>query len=187
MEQRKCKFCGKLFTPTNGMQLYCNGPHYDHCVICGKLIEVPKERLGAKDRRKTCSSECQEILRKQTEEKLYGSHDKAMSIIQHKLKKTSLQRYGVPKPSQTAEVKERIKQTNRKRYGTDSYTQTEQYKKQMDQYKQTRQYEQQRIQQHEQSLRKKFGDQVYDVQKEFNTRMIQKYGEDWKDQYVSNT
>lgn len=38
-EMRKCKECGKLFTP-KGREKYCSGTHYRPCPVCGKLVEA---------------------------------------------------------------------------------------------------------------------------------------------------
>lgn len=40
LEQKKCKECGKLFTPKNARQQYCADIHYRPCPVCGKLVEI---------------------------------------------------------------------------------------------------------------------------------------------------
>lgn len=40
MEMKKCKECGKLFTPSNPRQQYCTERHFRPCPVCGKLVEI---------------------------------------------------------------------------------------------------------------------------------------------------
>lgn len=40
MEMKKCKECGKLFTPKNSRSQYCDDKHYRPCPVCGKSIEI---------------------------------------------------------------------------------------------------------------------------------------------------
>lgn len=40
MDMKKCKECGKLFTPKNPRSQYCDAIHYRPCPVCGKSIEI---------------------------------------------------------------------------------------------------------------------------------------------------
>ena len=40
MEMKKCKECGKLFTPRNPRSQYCDDKHYRPCPTCGKSVEI---------------------------------------------------------------------------------------------------------------------------------------------------
>lgn len=55
-----CKLCGKEFKPINSQNVYCPGPHYRKCVICGKEFEFNVRRQS---KNKTCSTECCQYLR----------------------------------------------------------------------------------------------------------------------------
>lgn len=92
---RVCKLCGKQFIPNSPTQLYCDGPHFKQCAICGKDIPFKGP--------KTCSKQCMVALRRQT----------------------NLQRYGVDNPSKSQEVKDKIKQTTFKHYGVDNANKSE--------------------------------------------------------------
>jgi len=80
-----CKFCGKPFTSNFGKSLYCKGPHYQTCVICGKSFALKNLDNPAQ----TCSMKCRDKLSRQT----------------------NLDRYGVEVGSQSQQVKEKISQT----------------------------------------------------------------------------
>lgn len=53
MSLYKCKICGKLFERV-GNGVYCKGPHYRECVVCGNLFEYSRPS----DPRKCCSRQC---------------------------------------------------------------------------------------------------------------------------------
>lgn len=40
MEMKKCKECGKLFTPKNPRSQYCDDKHYRPCPVCGRPVEI---------------------------------------------------------------------------------------------------------------------------------------------------
>lgn len=40
LTMKKCKECGKLFTPKNPRSQYCDDKHYRPCPTCGKSIEI---------------------------------------------------------------------------------------------------------------------------------------------------
>lgn len=39
-KERNCAACGKLFVPNSGKQIYCKGPHFQKCPVCGKNVEI---------------------------------------------------------------------------------------------------------------------------------------------------
>lgn len=56
MAIRKCKYCGREFD-AKGTAVYCPGPHYARCEVCGKDFEIdPREP------KRTCSKECKSKL-----------------------------------------------------------------------------------------------------------------------------
>ena len=60
-----CRFCGKSFIPNSNNQVYCKGPHYRKCPVCGKeYLEDNVDNL--KKPPVACSYECRGILSSQT-------------------------------------------------------------------------------------------------------------------------
>lgn len=118
---RRCKWCGKEFTPTSSRQVYCNDTHYQTCVVCGKKFEIdPKKDVSVK----TCSKECRYKL-------MSSSTDREASIA---AQKASLQKkYGVENVMQIPGVVEKLKQANLGKYGTEWYAQTDEYKERVKQ------------------------------------------------------
>lgn len=147
-----CKFCGKEFRTNNASKLYCDGPHYDVCVVCGKEFEVKKSMLTDATRAKTCSRACSSILRKNTCIDKYGGPAPASSTkVQDKMRSTCLENLGILYPAQNKEVLTKMQETNLKnrgvqyatqdkqvvqksketclqKYGVDSYTKTDKFK-----------------------------------------------------------
>jgi hypothetical protein len=113
---RKCKYCGKEFTPTSSRDFYCKNKHYATCEVCGKQFEI----VGRIDiANKTCSKECRYKLAKRNTD--------MSTMIQHQ-KATMLEKYGVENSAQIPGTSEKAKATTRAKYGVDHYTQTEEYK-----------------------------------------------------------
>lgn len=115
---KKCKWCGKEFHPNSVRDVYCEGHHYDTCVICGKQFEI--DVRGYSDK-KTCSEECRYISAQQNTDR--------EAVMQHQ--KENLQAmYGedVVNPMQIPGVVDKIKQTNKEKYGAEWYTQTQSYR-----------------------------------------------------------
>jgi len=127
-----CELCGKEFETNTGRQRFCNGQHFDKCINCGKLFEIPRSRLTEKDRKRTCSKTCEAAVRKATNMKVYGGVAPACSSEVHaKIVATNLQRFGTEHPMQNANVVEQAKTTNREKYGCDWHTQTEESRRAM--------------------------------------------------------
>lgn len=61
----KCRICGKEFDRV-GNGVYCNGPHFRPCPVCGKPVEFqrPSEPL------KCCSADCRRVLASQSKNKV---------------------------------------------------------------------------------------------------------------------
>lgn len=110
-----CKYCGKEFHPKSVRDVYCEGPHYATCEVCGKQFEI-RDILRPS---KTCSDECRFILIGQ---------NKDVDAMKASLKATLQERYGVDNPMQIPGSKEKLIATCKERYGTDWYTQTDEYK-----------------------------------------------------------
>lgn len=70
-KDKVCKFCGKSFTPNSSFQVYCKGPHYRNCPICGKAY-IEKNNDNLKFSPKTCSKECRKKLTEQVCLEKYG-------------------------------------------------------------------------------------------------------------------
>lgn len=132
-----CEWCGKEFTPIDSLQKYCEGPHYQKCVICGKEFEI--ELNTSNYLRKTCSKECENILNKQNHNYTACSEAHKKSLLSKygvsnsmripgvidKIKKVNLERYGAEWYTQTDEYKRRVKETSQKKYGVDHYLKSE--------------------------------------------------------------
>ena len=114
---KKCKWCGKEFHPKEIREVYCEGPHYKKCVICGKDFEI--DVRGYQDTN-TCSKEC---LGK------YIAQQNDYEQISRSLRRNLQLKYGegVTNPMQIPGVMDKIKQTNLDRYGVEWYTQTDEY------------------------------------------------------------
>ena len=120
---RKCKLCGKLFYSASNTAQYCEGPHYQHCPICNKLIEV--KDLGVSS--KCCSIDCTNKLREQTCLATYGARIVSQSAqIKQKLHDKAVanecsrmicvqQKYGseYTNIAQVPEIKKKISETVR--------------------------------------------------------------------------
>lgn len=113
---RKCKWCGKEFTPTSERQLYCNDIHYQVCLVCGKKFEIDVRKDQTV---KTCSDKCRYIL---------ASRNKDIATMKDRLQHTMMEKYGVENAMQLPEFQDKIKQTNKEKYGSEWYTQTEEYR-----------------------------------------------------------
>lgn len=62
--EKRCEWCGELFTPKSKTQKYCSRPHYMTCVVCGGKYQV-KENTELSNPPRACSRQCAAILRKQ--------------------------------------------------------------------------------------------------------------------------
>ena len=62
-----CKICGKLFERV-GNGVYCSGPHYRKCVVCGKEFEY----VRPSDPRRCCSKECIEVMSISSKQRNFG-------------------------------------------------------------------------------------------------------------------
>lgn len=117
-----CKFCGKKFTTVNPAQMYCDGPHYTKCVICGKQIVLKDVNSIPL----TCSLECRKKQTKLTCQRSYGASN--VLISEHgkqKAKQTLMQLYGVDHYSKTIDYRDKFKRTSLERYGTEHPCQSE--------------------------------------------------------------
>lgn len=117
-----CKWCGKEFHPKSARDVYCEGPHYQTCEVCGKQFEV--KDVSRVDVTKTCSDECRYKL-------MVSKQDK--DAIRKHLKETMQERYGVDNAMQLPGVIDKMKQTNLEKYGTEWYRQTDEYKEKVKQ------------------------------------------------------
>jgi len=117
---KTCKWCGKEFHPTSVRDVYCEGPHYDNCIVCGKQFEIDVRRFSEK---KTCSDKCRYLS---------AQNNRDNEAIHENLKQTLRERYGVDNPMQIPGVKDKMKSTCLDRYGHEWYTQTEQYAKEVE-------------------------------------------------------
>lgn len=114
-----CKLCGKPFISSNGKSLYCPGPHYRDCVICGK----PFELKSVDSTTLCCSAACTTILRSQTNLEKYGVSVASQSVdakaklseayyqSQGDRRATCLEKYGTDNPAKADDVRQKIAQT----------------------------------------------------------------------------
>lgn len=111
-----CKYCGKEFIPNSSRQVYCKGPHYGNCPICGKQVEILDLYVGPC----TCSEECrQEAIRRTTHER-YGADNVFQSEIgKQRIKNTLIAKYGVDHYAKTKEYRKKYVATMRNNHGVD--------------------------------------------------------------------
>lgn len=92
---RKCKYCGKEFVTNKYNKLYCDGPHYATCQVCGKKFTITPDQMF--NRTTVCSERCRTTLARRTK-----IHD--IEVCQHweefiaDPKKWILQHYGDRRP-----------------------------------------------------------------------------------------
>lgn len=61
MTIKKCKLCGKSFEAKHANTMYCDGPHFSKCPVCGKDVELPKCMISRPSR--CCSTKCSHEMR----------------------------------------------------------------------------------------------------------------------------
>lgn len=114
--KKKCKYCGKEFTPKSVRDVYCYDKHYKTCVICGKSFEID---VRARQSTQTCSKDCFVKLQLSHRD-LAAEHEKQKAVL--------LAKYGVDNSAKIPGAREKIVATTRERYGADWFTQTQEYK-----------------------------------------------------------
>lgn len=134
-EPRKCAYCNKEFIPNSNHQIYCKGPHYMTCPVCGKEYEV-KNNDKLKFPPTACSYECRgKVTLKRhgrldpgntpkAREKACGTMMKNLGVpyalmseeVREKSKKTLIERYGVDNASKNKDIKEKRKKTVLEKY-----------------------------------------------------------------------
>lgn len=115
-----CAFCGKPFVKRGPSQIYCKGPHFRICPVCGKEYEE-KNNENLKRPPHACSYECRVKKSKATSLEKYGckapgNNDEARK----KAKATCKEHFGVEYAMQSSEVRQKSKQTMINRYGVDN-------------------------------------------------------------------
>ena len=108
--KKKCKCCGKEFIPRTNRQIYCDGPHYKPCPVCGKLVEkAPGDPATA------CSKECRMKLTQQTCMSKYGNVNVLNSEHgKSKARNTSIEKYGVDRYQKSKEFRKRCSESNKR-------------------------------------------------------------------------
>lgn len=128
MKIKVCKECGKSFTPRKGTQVYCDGPHFTFCKICGKQITYT---CSPKEKPTYCSVECRKEGKRRTVQERYGvdnvselkevrqkiSKANSSEEVTSKRKATCLANWGVDNVSKNAEIRNKLSQVMK----TDSY------------------------------------------------------------------
>lgn len=115
----KCKLCGKEFIPNGPKHVYCPGPHFGPCPVCGKQVEIRDPSFGPT----ACSEECRTKSIVDTARR-NNSYEKGLA----KNRQTCLEKYGVAYYSQTPEWKEKVTSTNNMKFGTDWAMQDDEYR-----------------------------------------------------------
>lgn len=124
---RECKFCGKEFHTTSPNKVYCDGPHYRPCPICGKPTKVTDLVSGFVP---TCSEECRKEKTRRTNQEKYGVDSFFQSKEHHdKSKSTMQEKYGVDFYSQRYGFKEELASKMKEKYGDNPYTDSDFSKK----------------------------------------------------------
>lgn len=118
--QKACKFCGKLFTPRSNRQVYCDGPHYQVCPVCGKQKLITNNEL-LKYPPSACSYACRVKRTQATSLQRYGCKAPGNNPeARQKAQQTCIENHGVPYAMQSEKVRELSKQTLLERYGVDN-------------------------------------------------------------------
>ena len=60
---KTCKHCGKEFETNNPQKIYCDGPHFRPCPVCGEPVQMIDNDFSRPP--KCCSTKCAQELRKQ--------------------------------------------------------------------------------------------------------------------------
>lgn len=110
-ETRTCEWCGKEFHPINNTQHYCEGPHYQTCVVCGNQFEIDVTKYN--DMPKTCSKECNLAFRFQNGNPFQNP------VAREKARNTMLIKYGADHPMRSPEILERFWDGYKARTGYD--------------------------------------------------------------------
>lgn len=115
-----CKFCRKEFEASNNRQIYCSGPHYRTCPVCGKQYEETNVANLTKPP-KACSYKCRAERAKQTSLERYGCTAPGnCKAARDKAKATCLSHTGYEYAMQSPEVQKKSRETLLKKYGVDN-------------------------------------------------------------------
>ena len=122
--KKVCAFCGKEFESNGKAKKFCEGPHFDTCIICGKPFEVPRNLLGDKSRTRVCSTACRSAQRTKTCLEKYGvAHHLSSPEVIAKRTATVQQKYGVDNIAQSDIGKQHIREAFQQKYGVDNISQ----------------------------------------------------------------
>ena len=110
LSSRICIFCGKKFSPNSGSQTVCDDIHYDYCEICGnKFIRTVKNKI---DHVTTCSDKCtKEKLRRHSMQKYGVPHPMQNDGVKQNFCNAMIDKYGVSHALQNLDIKEKAKNT----------------------------------------------------------------------------
>lgn len=100
-----CKYCGKEFKTMSPKQVYCEGPHYGPCPICGSPSLITDLSASIP----TCSEECR----------------------LEKIRRTTIDHFGADCVFRTEQHKEKTKQTCLEKYGVEHYSKTQEFRDKM--------------------------------------------------------
>lgn len=115
-----CAFCGKPFVKRGPSQIYCKGPHYRMCPVCGKEYEE-KNNENLKRPPHACSYACRAKKSKATSLVKYGCKAPGNNANARKqAKSTCKEHFGVEYAMQSPEVRQKSKETMIERYGVDN-------------------------------------------------------------------
>lgn len=105
---KTCLICGEQFVTDSPRKFICPKEHHKTCKVCGNDFILKTEySTGHKIKAK-----------RQLDRDYCYSKDCILQVIQDKIKKTSLERYGTEYAMQTEEFKERSKDTRIEKYGS---------------------------------------------------------------------
>lgn len=145
---KTCRFCGNEFEARFPNQVYCKGPHYLVCKVCGHSFQVDKNLPYYESNKDSacCSKRCATIYRHMNESgeqkeiskqrRIQTMIDKygvvnpgQMESVIRKRENTCMERYGVRHPLQSEDIKRKSQDTCIRRYGVPYSTQSDQMKK----------------------------------------------------------
>ena len=127
-KNKVCKECGKEFTPRNGSQVYCSGPHFAICKYCGKSFSY---LCSPREKPTYCSSKCVTLGKQVTVMHRYGV--KNVSELQAVKDKIS-------KANSSEEVSARRKEMCLTKYGVDNVSKAPEVRKKLSEVMKTAEY-----------------------------------------------
>lgn len=129
MKTRICAYCKKEFIPNSSRQIYCKGPHFMTCPVCGHEYQVTNnDKL--KSPPAACSYKCRTVRRTETSLQKYGCIAPGNNPeARKKASSTMMKNLGVPYAMMSKDVRKKSEETLLEKYGVTNVGQNEEIKK----------------------------------------------------------